>query len=222
MDHLFRLELVKILTLLYRESEHSMTDTGSDYIIKKALSFMPVFETNESYADSMTALRQLVEYYIIEGATNGINKEDILQRVRLAVKEDSSTYEALKAGIDVDTNLEEAQKVCSRIKGELNIFISKAAIKDICKSAYRKLSFEEEKINWNTFTREMINELESHCDLNSSPTHESFLGAIDLNDEIAIKTALKEGTNSLSGDGIMRTGWQGLNKCLTGDYVEGK
>ena len=222
MDHLFRLELIKILTLLYRESEQGMKDTGSDYIIKRALSFMPVFESTDTYGDSLTALRQIVEYYRIESPVNGIDKNDILQRVRLAVKEDNSTYESLKAGIEAEMKEEEAQRFCARLKRELTIFISKAAIKDICKSAYRKLSFEEEKINWNTFTREMMNELESHCDLGTAPTHESFLGSIDLSDEYSIKEALRDGTSAISGNGIMRTGWQGVNAMLDGGFRRGE
>ena len=222
MDHLFRLELIKILTLLYRESEHKLKDTGSDYLINKALSFMPVFESNEAYEDSLTALRQIVEYFRIEGPVNGIEKEDLLQRVRLAVKEDSSTYEALKAGIESEMSSDECQKVCVRLKRELTIFISKSAIKNICKNAYRKISFEEEKINWNTFTREMVNELESHFDIGTSPTHESFLGSIDLSDDISIKEALKAGKSSISGDGIMRTGWQGVNEMLDGGLRRGE
>lgn len=222
MDQSYRLELIKILTLLYREAEHDLKDTGSDYLIKKAVATMPVFETHDAYNDTLVGLRQLVEYYILEGPLNGIDKNDILQRVRLVAKEDKSIYESLKAGIEAPLNAEEAQKLCARLKRELNIYISKATIKEICKNAYRKLSFEEDKINWSTFTRDMINELESHCDINQSPTHESFLGAIDLSDEYSIKEALKAGTSAISGNGIMRTGWQGLNQMLDGGFRRGE
>ncbi len=79
MDHLFRLELIKILTLLSRESEHNLKDTGSEYQIKKALSFMPVLESNESHKDSLTALRQILEHYRAEAAISRVNKDDLLQ-----------------------------------------------------------------------------------------------------------------------------------------------
>lgn len=222
MDQSYRLELIKILTLLFREAEFNLKDTGSEYLIKKAIASMPVFESHDAYNDTLIGLRQLVEYYVIEGPVHGIDQNDILQRVRLVAKEDKSIFEALKAGIDAKMTAKEAQKFCTRINRELNIYISKATIKDICKNAYRRLSFEEDKVNWATFTREMINDLESHCDINATPVHESFLGSIDFSDEYSIKEALKEGKSSITGNGIMRTGWQGLNQMLDGGFRRGE
>ena len=222
MDNIFRLELVKILTLLYRESEHGLKDTGSDYLIAKCLATLPISEKSEVYNETIIGLKNIVEYYLLEGPLNGIDKNDILQRVRLVAKEDRSIYEALKAGIDAPMSIEECQATCVRLKRELNIYVSKSLIKTICKDAYKKLVFEEEKIDWSIFTKDLINQLESHGDFTNAPVHESFLGSIDMNDVYSIKEALKDGKSSITGNGIMRTGWQGVNKMLDGGLRRGE
>lgn len=222
MENSYKLELIKMLTLLYRESEHQLDETGSIYLINKALDTLPTFDSQDAYNDTVSGLKQMVIHYTSEGAIGGIDKDDMLQRARLVAKEDISIFESIKEGIDKSTNKTECEKICIRLKRELKAYVSKASVKEIFRKAYRKLSFDEDKIDWSTFTKNAIHELESHSAPELANNHESFLGTVDFSDEYCIKDNLVEGKSIMFGAGIMRTGWQGLNKMLAGGFRRGE
>ena len=219
-----KLQLVKLITLIFRESQVGNTDNlNDDMLIKDIVNNIVIDDaSSEETAETLTALKDTVGELLTQSSFGTISKDDLLQRVRINVSEDNFLYEALVTGVASDHDKESLLRICKGLRSELATTRLRAQVKKICYDAYVQTTFREKNVNWKNFIPTVINQLESFNDVSVDDQPASMIGSLDLTDKYAIKQMLIDGKDSVCGHGIMRMGWQGMNEMTDGGLRRGE
>lgn len=220
-----KLLLIKTLTLLYRESELG-NDVSEDLLINDFLKAIEIPNTLIEASSQLLVNLRLTAIEMTEATANGpLNKEDLLQRVRVNVENFEYLYEALKTGIDRQLDEDQALKACAALRQELLTARRKNKVKKLLHDAYVQATFREAEVDWKNFLPELTRQLEENGEGDAGLGElrlKSMISQVDFSDKAAVRNVLIEGKQSVFGDGIMKTGWQGFNDMLEGGLRRGE
>lgn len=218
-----KLVLIKAITLVYYEICDGKEPEYSNYLIEELISTVPDQKsiiTGEPCA--ISSLKETLSELLRLDPGSSITKADLIQRVIVNVGEDSYLIDALEKGIVDNCTKEDLRFRIKNIRGELSTIRSRSQVTDIIKKASSQCAFNPDGIDWKTFVPNLVNQLESNHDAGRPIADPSMIGRLDLTDKYAIKEFLNGGKEAICGKGIMRTGWQGLNKMCDGGIRRGE
>ncbi len=216
-----KLLLVKILTLLYRESVSSDKSVNSVDIIKAVIASMKFPETGmdfDSTRETLHALRATALWMCENPRDYIYDRAALLQRIRLNASDDEVLYLAFEQGIDNLEDNDELKRQIVDARLELRNYLNNIRIKELFKKAYQRIMFPTElNMDLKSIVRDIRLELEPYSSSTMDEPIDGLIYSFDVADEDRMAELFNQAAAETSAEGILRTGWQGLNR-MTGDH----
>lgn len=217
MDH--KLLLVQVITLLYRESQLDNRTSNSSELASQIVASIRVPETSmetDRGRETIVGLRTTAMWMVGNPPTQDYDRTILLQRIRVNVGEEDGLYQAFEGATELceDTNL--IKRMVLEYRAELQAYLNQNQITEIFKQASQKSMFNPHTIDWKNFVKDVIGTLEPLATVQDIETNPAIVGAVDLSDDEAVQALMTTSRDELSSEGVLRTGWQGINR-MCGD-----
>jgi hypothetical protein len=220
------LTLVKCITLLYRESTLPHGGEDSKTMIHGVVDKMKLPELTLTLNDEraqLTGLRQTVLNLCDTSQTGVIDKTDLLQRVKVNCTNNERAYDAIRDGVEPELDEAATKSLVVSIRRNLREAVRDEEITTLIKKANTDVGFNRQKIqNVRKYVSELIRQLEPYRVDGSGTKDPAIVGEINLAQPESINAALAEMQEVENEHGMLRTGWQGLNKMLQGGFRPGE
>lgn len=232
-----KLILVKSVTLLYRESLLSSSTENSAELVRTMLSEIKLPEVSLTLSmerEYLMALKDTAHYLcaqVSEGAI--IDKEDLMQRLRVNCGTDDKLYEAFKQGIDKDMDESSLKRTVLTMRKFLNDSFRENEIVKLFTGASRDLLFNRSGIkSLIKYAQEFVLRLEPYLTA-SSRTDPAVIDRIDMGPDAnndpedpqkpdRLESVFEKVQDTESSAIVMKTGWKGLNRMLQGGFRKGE
>ena len=214
-----KLLLVKVITLLFRESQNPDKTENSAELVKQIISELKlpdaILDTDKG-RETLVSLRQTALWMANNPLQHEYNRAELLQRIRVNCGDDSNLLEAIFEGFDDIQDLEQIKKISLQLNFQLKAFVKQNQVVNIIKQASHKALFTPEEIDWNSFVSDFITQLETFSVITEDKI-DSEIESVDFDNVENVEEMLNKATNEMSTGGIMKTGIQALNR-LFGDH----
>lgn len=216
-----KLLLVKIATLLYKESQLKDPSVHSANLVKEAIATIKIPETTmdlDRSREMLHNLRMTVAWMSDLSPGDELDRGSVLQRIRVNTADDESIYFAFEAGIEEEFDLNKLKKQCLQLRMELRDHINQTNIAEILRQYSHQVHFRPEAVNWRNIIEEMNNKLEPFRNSSSDEFKiPGMLQMVNLADADSVKSLINRAAEETSHEGILKTGYQAINRML-GDH----
>lgn len=212
-----KLLLVKIVTLLFKESQLGDASPQSAVVAKDVIATIKFPETGMDFGsgrESMQALRATALWMCENPPGYIYERTALLQRIRVNVGDDEGLYFAFEQGIEEDSNPEALKRQVLSERFELRRFLDQERIKTILKSASHKVMFGNHGLDYQALVQNLNTELEPYATGASEAKVEGMVEEVDVSDEDGMADLMSRAHAEMSDEGVMRTGYQGVNRML--------
>jgi len=217
-----KLLLIKVISLLHVEG---LLGTRSDDILSMAREIINTTELPNAGAENDYG-REIIEGLLgtagwmvqCVGEGTPVGREDLLQRITMNAQGEQFIVEALIGFLDISDDLEKMASYRDRTIYDIQSYKAKLAVDQIIAKARRKLMFEGAKIDWSTFVRDLVIELEPYHRVGGVGGLED-LGvmeriAVGELDNIKEQFKAEEGEEDPIANYVFKFGWQGDNRAF--------
>lgn len=217
-----KLFLVKAITLMYQDGRLASIEQGKSSTVKplieESLKFikLPDDEADDGLERNVVVnLRTTLLYILQLPQGEPVEQIDLLQRLKLNLRGDDSTYTALTTSIIEydETGADKLRRAITSGKRELRNFVSKEKAKSILRQASQKISFRSSEIgDLDGFVKNTMAEL-GEIDLSSgdTKTDPAFIGSVDFDDYSSVEKAFADMKAVLSVAGVIKSPWKDMN-----------
>lgn len=216
-----KLLLVKAGTLLYKESQLGDPSIQSAGLVKEIVASVKVPETGmdiDRSREVMQSLRLTVAMLCDQPAGQPIDRSSLLQRVRLNSGDDEGLYYAFEQGLDEERSQDRLKQQCIVLRCELRDHINQSNIKEIMKQFSHQVNFRPDTVNWRHLLQEVNEKLAPYTSVNFEEDEVvGVLDVVDLSDAENVVRLMRKAAEETSLDGILKTGYQAINRML-GDH----
>lgn len=223
-----RLLLVNGITLLYRESQQINHSANSVDLARKIIDDVkaPEITMGREFIDHqmeiITGLKNTLHYMCSLPWNHVYEPAELLQRLKVNVGDDDSLYDALYNGIAPELSESALKRTIVNLQRQIRKYFREKEVSDIIAKAFTKVKYNRSKIfDMDDFVTQVVTELSAYQSDNTE-ADPAIVGEVDFSngdDVTAVYKSVKEDDN---GDWIMRTGFQGLNRCLDGGFRRGE
>lgn len=224
MNH--KLLLVKSITLLYRENQLIENREKSSDLVRTIVSDIKVSEVNLGINQTSDVLNNLKETALSmceDPIDVNYEQVDILQRLKLDCMDDESTYDALKEAISAEMSDSSIKRTCVNIRRQLHAHFKEEEAISIINKAAQVLRFQRDKVkDFKAFLQEHLQNIEPFTLDSGGSKDPAIVSDVDLTDLDAVQNVFKEVKTMDDGTGIMKTGWQGINRMTRGGFRRGE
>jgi hypothetical protein len=215
-----KLLLVKSITLLYKESTLADANENSAPLIRSVIATIrlpeSIMETDPGRA-TIIALKSTALWMCDNPPSHQYDRGILLQRIRVNVGDDESLYLAFLAGMTEEPDLDLVKRACVEHRGGLRAYIDQGLVENILKQAADKVRFNKETIDWRNFVQDVMTNLEPLSSSVVEVKREGMVDEVDMDDDEKIALLMTQAKDDTSSVGVMRCGWQGVNRML-GDH----
>ena len=215
-----RIILIKVITLAYREKLlENLTDTSNDLI--KTILLGIVVPDNSAIPGSHNLLQALKEtaQWVIN--TSEVDKDDLLQRLKLNCGTDIKTYEIIQDSIGKEMDEGSLKRTVVMFRKHLTDYWKELEAVKIIGKAYYKVKFERNQIdNFQNYLSDMQTSLEPF-QFDSKAKDPAIVSSVNLGNTEEISMACTEAQAMNNESMILRCGWQGINDMLNGGFRRG-
>lgn len=216
-----KLLLVNAITLLYRESQLDNISENSTLLVRDVVNTVKLPELMigiEHDREILEGLRDTALSMCSNPTDHSYTSNEMLQRLKVNCADDNTLYEAFKDGISSELTDKQLKKTCLNLRRTLNEFFREEKIKEIVNLASNTLRFNKAKItNIKDFVAGLVTSLEPY-QIDTEKKDPAIISDVDTNNTDAVAEVFKTINDETSGIGLLRTGWQGLNKVLQGGF----
>jgi hypothetical protein len=220
-----KLLLVHSLLLLFWENKLDTKTEGSRELVKEVLdSIEPPATTLDTDTDRhiIVGLKSTIQSMLKEDANIPIDKTMLLQRVCLNTKGDDSMYQMIVRSMDGDYDQPQLRRQCIDYSKSLIEARKSKQFMDMVRKWTRDILYGD--INSLGSTSEIALAMQADLDAYAHGNIHHGIGGIagmvdyvDFDDIDSIRELFLKAKEESSTDGILRTGYQALNRML-GDY----
>lgn len=220
-----KLILVHALMLLYWESLLDTKTENSAALVKEVLDDLKLPEVTldtDSGRDIIVALRATILMLCSRDQSTPIDKEALLQRIRLNVKDDVGLYEVIVTGLKESDDQVLIRKKCIEYARLLLDHLKNKKFKDVLRNWMSNVLYAPADVPFkiNDIALAMQAELDPFVfDSNKAGPMgvPGVVGMVEFDDLQSIEDLFKEAKEETSLDGILRTGYQAINR-MTGSH----
>lgn len=217
--------LVKAITLLYQEGQlsqlgHSKSSTVKPLIVD-ALQFIKLPEGEDSDGierNVLVNLRTTLQYIMQLADGSSAEQIDLLQRLKLNLRGDDSTYAALATSIIqyTEDQVETLRRSINNGKREIRSYVSKEKAREILRKASHKLAFRSNEIeDLEGFVKGTMAELgEIDTGGADTKTDPAFISSVDFSNRESVRKAFSEMKAVLSTKGVIKTPFKAMNRMF--------
>ncbi len=213
-----KLLLVKVITLLYKESLLESSSDRSTVLANEIINQLKLPEAGADFdrsRDSLVALRTTALWMIEAPDNTKYDRTTLLQRIRVNVSSDDWLYEAFKHVIEQNVDEETLKQQIISGRRELRDYQDQSKITEIMQRNARRLAFQPETVpDLRSYVREVARELEPFISNSEHIEIDSYVDGVDFSDTATLAKLFEKGQAETSSDGIMRLGYQGINRML--------
>ncbi len=209
--------IVSIIALLYKESLLQDKDNSADLATEviQTIKIPETFIEGDKSRDITISLRQTALWMINNSKGHIYEKSAFLQRIRVNTHNDSSLYAAVEDGINV--NEDDHQRLQGSIlhhQQHLRNYLREQKIEEILLVAQRELILRRDMIDLKSFAKDIYFKLEPFISSDGMAKIPGMIDEVDFSDEVMLAQMYREALGELSLDGVLKTGWQGMNRLL--------
>lgn len=223
-----KLLLIHCITLLYRESELKES-SGSGPLCQQVIETIKLPDSSVSLQtgrEVVVGLRSTV-HWMLDHREKTYDKTQLLQRVRVNTKDETHLYNALNDAIQPMESEEALKEQILSYRKSLREHLNAQHITTILAQAYSQVGFGNDpnaKIDYRAFVREVYDKLEPFTHDVVDTKHPSIVDHANFNDDEGLMELLTRSKEEISTDGVLRTGYQGINRMLgdTGGFRRGE
>lgn len=217
MDH--RLILIRALSIVYLERVYH-TELRSAHVIAEMMTKIEAKQASvmgDAIHDVLGALRSLVEESLDISKSELMDKQSLLQRVRMACGHDNYIYDTLAIVVDRDYLPEEALDCASKLRKSIGDFMLSDMLRDLGKSFYQKTHYEQMST---TDIKEFIQSTTERLDKAKGMMsyekrkHPGLVSEVNFSSVVELATLYAQSKNEISNEGSITFGWQGHNEML--------
>lgn len=223
MNH--KLLLVKSITLLYRESQLPDPKERSVDLVRTIVSGIKISEVNLGIShedDVLEALRETALTMCEDPSDIQYEAGDLLQRLIINCGDDDNLYTAFKEAISLELSDSSIKRTCVGIKRQLHNHFKEQEAISILSEDSREIRFNRDKIkDFKGFIVSHIQKLEPYT-MDSITKDPAIVAEVDFNDLDGMRNVFREVKTMDDGNGIMKTGWQCVNRMLRGGFRRGE
>lgn len=218
--------LIRAITLLFRESQLDIGATSSPEVVKEVAETVKPPEmtvgASDSDRDMVMGLRTIAVGMASNPSGTKYVADDLLQRVRILTRHDESLYESLKDGIVGELTEEQLKLVTGTIRQELNSYLREVQALLIIREHSRKAAHNRDEIgNLSEFIVNFRAALEQY-ESNVVEKDPAIVGEVRVSEIDALEHVFQQAKELNAEEGIMKTGWQALNRMLQGGFRRGE
>lgn len=213
-----KLLLVKLVTLLYKESELKGRGNNSAALVRQLLTTIKLPETSfelTAGVETLSALSSTVNWMLDTPAPEGYDRPNLLQRIRVNVGDEVALYEAVEQGTLPVEDEAALKKQAVDLRLELKAYLTQWQIKAAVKKAYQRTYGAPGKMDFRDIVRDVIRDLEGLEAPDSETKVKGVVEEVNFEDSEKMVELLHRAAEETSTEGILKTGWQALNR-MTG------
>ena len=210
-----KLLMVKCMTLLYREAELNKTDLSIE-LCKELLESVKIPQTSFEMTgprDVLSGLKNSL-IWMINHSNESYNLIQLQQRIRIDTKDDTYLYHAFVDATQLIEEIELKRQILTYRK-DLQEVANAEKIRLIITAAWQKSNFANSSIESNVkFIRELSSQLEPYAQIVENTSHPSMVDRVNFDNEEELERVLTQSQVEMSSAGVLKTGWQGINRML--------
>lgn len=219
------LTLIRCITLLLRESQMEVNYNNSTGLVKEVVATIALPEqragVTDHEKDTIIGLKSIAATMAACAEDQKYVIADLLQKMRMYESADGSLYDTLKEGIEGDLSQDDLATICLSIRRDLGNYLRDLKAKGIIQKANQMVKYNPEKIeDLNVFILKMINELEPYSTV-VKERDPAIVSSVSVNDLVGAASMFDEAKELNDERGILKTGWQGLNRMTGGGFRRG-
>lgn len=224
MNH--KLLLVKSITLLYRENQIEENREKSSDLVRTIVSDIKVSEVNlgiSQETDVLSNLKDTALRMCEDAIDTRYEQADILQQLKMDCQDDNLTYDALHDAIVAEMSDASLKRTCVNIRRQLHSHFKEEEAISIIKKAAQVLRFNRDKVkDFKAFLLEHIQTIEPFTMDATGSKDPAIVSDVDMADLSSVQNVFKEVKTMDDGTGIMKTGWQCINRMTRGGLRRGE
>lgn len=212
-----KLLLVKIVTLLYKESQLGDASPQSAAVAKAVIGTIKFPETGMDFdrtRESLQALRATALWMCENPADYIYDRTALLQRIRVNVGDDEGLYYAFEQGIEQIDDVSVLKRQILSERHELRRYLDQVTVKNILKAASHKVMFGADGLDYQALVQNLSAELEPFATGASESKVEGMVEEVDIADVDGMGMLMSRAHAEMSDEGVLRMGWQGVNRML--------
>lgn len=217
--------LVSIITLLFSESLLSGSTDRSNTFARSILVGIKKSDSNVVYdpeGESLEALRQIALNMTDNPMDYEFEPTEFLGQLRVALGDDSTVYDSIAETVNSEIKESSLKRRILNIRRRLQAYVRDQRATEILNKAAWKVKFDREKIDdMKEFIAEVCAELEPYQqDFNAKDP--AIVAEISLDEPESLNEVFRSVKHDTDGQGILKTGWQGLNRMIRGGFRRGE
>lgn len=215
MDH--RLLLIKSITLLFRESQLFNHADNSAAMVKDVITLIKPADgmIGDFGKDAITSLRETAIWMCNQTLGHQYDKNELLQRIRVNVGNEDNLFEAFRDGIQEDVGEDEIKRVTQLYKKDIRMFLDMNKVTEILKSNSLRASFHSHTLDWRHFVNDVVEQLKPYRKMGGDVArHASIVDDVNFDNLAEVNSVFQRGLEELDYNGVIRFGWQGLNRMF--------
>ena len=212
-----KLLLVNCISLLFRETQLDKNSNPSFDLVAEAMQTIKISEAaveGDQYRETMASLKGTVDYLALNHSVTGLEKDQLLQRIRVNCGQDIALYAVFEKAFNANYDPETLKKIVLRYRDDLRTYLRESRIKEVLKRYYTKTHFSNEKVDFNVLVDEISQDLEPlRCGL-ADLRKPWVVDEIDFNDLQNLEDCVERSLIENGNEGMLRCGWQAANNML--------
>ena len=222
-----KLTLIYCMTLLYRESITPHQERSAA-LCQEVANAIVIPENNfelQTPREVAIGLKNTLQWMLRE-TNQHYQRAQLLQRIRIVTRDESHLYDAFIDGIESESGNEEAiKKQIIRYREILRDYVNRHKVQTIITNAFHDFNHGmHEATDYRQFVRLVHKELEPFLLNTHDTTHPAIVDQVNFEQEANIEAMLKRSKEEISTDGVLKTGYQAINRMLgdTGGFRRGE
>lgn len=219
-----KLLLVTCVTLLYRQSQLDRGEKSSK-LVRDILERIKLPEMSlgiDGERDIIAGLKDTALQMCNDPPNHRYELTEVLQTLRMNVREDNVSFEALRDGIETVLDEKSLHRVCMNMQRTLQSHFAFEKSQEILQRAAMTSRFEPEKIeNYPRFLQQMQADLDQYTVDYADTKDPAVVSSVDFDDLEGMAEVYNQVQKEESGESILKTGWQGVNRMLSGGMRRG-
>lgn len=212
----FNILLVQAITLLYRESQLENRTSNSADLVKAVVATIKLPDTTvemDRSRDTLVLLRSTAMWMCSNPPGHDYDHGMLLQRIRVNVGDDEYLYQAIEMAIAPEPDVSAIKRMVLEYRSSLNAYVNMSSVEEILKNNYHKLAFHRGGVN-KDFIGDILSALEPFQAASGAQSTPGIVGEVDLDEMDEVLALLEQSRDELSSEGILKTGWQAINRMF--------
>lgn len=210
--------LIKAITLLCVANNTKTDNSHNKDYVKEVIEALPKSDTTTD-ADWSKVIYDELRSFASELASTSDDDyphiSEVLQQVKITCRDEIHLYDALQATLEgiESVSYEEKGELIQAMRRSLLRYMKENKALSIVKDYQKKILFSQGRNDIIEVMREMSDKIAPYIE-RGEDKDPATIAAVNFDDLEGLSSAFKDAIDKISTEGVLTTGWQGLNRML--------